>query len=76
MIRGKTTGLCRPRVNDDELGSSRSIRLEPLELLERLETNELHFCGSTSFTSLKIGVRSWYSGLARSKYFFPSSKRL
>ena len=35
-----------------------------------------HFCGRTSLTNLNIGVRSWYSGLARSKYFLPSSRRL
>src|SRR5262249_3366975 len=35
-----------------------------------------YFCGRTSLTNLNIGVRSWYSGLARSKYFLPSSRRL
>jgi hypothetical protein len=35
-----------------------------------------HFWGRTSLTIWKIGVKSWYSGFARSKYFFRSSKRL
>jgi hypothetical protein len=38
-------------ISDDELGSRRSIRLEPLELLERLEPMNVVMASQTSTQS-------------------------